>query len=132
VIKQTEQLNLKGGLGIAGLSLLLSSTTLVCCVLPALLISVGAGAVLASLVSAFPALIWLSAHKGLVFGGAAAALLLAAVAVAHQRTLPCPLDPKLARACGRLRAISQTLLGLAIAAYAAGVLFAFVLPWWGS
>lgn len=123
---------LKRGLGLASFSLLLSSATLVCCVLPAVLISVGAGAVLASLVSTFPALIWLSAHKALVFGAAGVALLVALLAVRHQRTLPCPLDPLQAQACARLRAVSQVLLGFALAAYVIGATFAFVLPWWQS
>jgi len=44
-------------------SLFASSGTLVCCALPALLVALGAGAVLSSLVSVFPQLVWLSEHK---------------------------------------------------------------------
>ena len=49
-------------------ALLTSSATLVCCVLPAVLVALGAGAALAGLVTALPQLIWMSEHKALVFG----------------------------------------------------------------
>jgi hypothetical protein len=49
------------------LSLLTSSGTLVCCALPALLVTLGAGATLSSLVSAVPQLVRLSEHKEGVF-----------------------------------------------------------------
>ena len=57
--------------GVAFGTLLASSATLVCCVLPAALVSIGAGAAMVGLISAFPQLVWLSEHKGWVFGIAA-------------------------------------------------------------
>ncbi len=54
-------------------ALLASSGTLVCCVLPALMVALGAGATLAGLVTAVPQLIWLSEHKVEVFTVAAVA-----------------------------------------------------------
>ena len=114
--------------GLAAGALLASSATLVCCVLPAVLVALGAGAALAGLVSAVPQLIWLSEHKRLVFGGAAALLLVSGVALWYARNLPCPADPAAARACRRLRLISLLLYGLALASFALGVTFAFVIP----
>jgi hypothetical protein len=122
---------LKRNLGVTGLSALASSATLVCCVLPAVLISVGAGAALASVVSQFPQLIWLSQHKALVFGFAGLMLALSAVLIRWQRSLPCPIDPITGRQCARLRRVSTALFGFAVLAYLVGVLFAFVLPWIG-
>ena len=46
------------------LSLFASTSTLLCCALPALLITLGAGAVMAGLTAAFPGIMWLSANKG--------------------------------------------------------------------
>jgi hypothetical protein len=114
--------------GLAAGALLASSATLVCCVLPAVLVALGAGAALAGLVSAVPQLIWLSEHKALVFGLAAAALLISGVALWYGRRLPCPTDPGAARACQRLRNISAILYGIALGSFSLGVLFAFVLP----
>ena len=117
----------KGNVGIAATALLASSATLVCCVLPAVLVSVGAGAALVSLVSAFPQLIWLSEHKTFVFGFAGALLLLSGVVIWFARRLPCPTEPVAARSCTRLRRLSQWLYGIALAAFVAGFLFAFIL-----
>lgn len=119
---------LRRNAGLAFVALLASSGTLVCCVLPAVMVALGAGAALAGLVSAVPQLVWLSAHKTLVFGLAAAALLFAGAALWRARTLPCPADPALARACLRLRRTSAVLYALALVAFSAGALFAFVLP----
>jgi hypothetical protein len=89
--------------GLAAGALLASSATLVCCVLPAVLVALGAGAALASLVAAVPQLVWLSEHKPLVFGIAIALLVISGLALSHGRSLPCPSDPQAARACQRLR-----------------------------
>jgi hypothetical protein len=109
-------------------ALLASTGTLVCCVLPAMMVALGAGAALAGLVSAVPELVWMSAHKGLVFGAAAALLLVAGIGLWRARSVPCPTDPALAQTCVRLRRLSTTLYAVALAAFAAGSVFAFVLP----
>lgn len=114
--------------GIAATALLASSATLLCCVLPAVLVSLGAGAALVGLVSAVPQLIWLSEHKALVFGLAGVLLLLSAIVLWKARRLPCPTDPQLARSCMRLRALSNRLWVVAAIAYAIGAIFAFLLP----
>ena len=109
-------------------ALIASTGTLVCCVLPAAMVAVGAGAALAGLVSAVPQLVWMSAHKGTVFGVAAALLLVAGFALWRARSMPCPADPALARACLRLRALSATVYVVAVAAFALGSTFAFIVP----
>jgi len=114
--------------GLAAGALLASSATLVCCVLPAVLVALGAGAALAGLVTAVPQLVWLSAHKLLVFGSAAVLQAASGVALWYGRSQPCPTEPDAARACRRLRRISAVLYGLALASFAFGAVFAFVLP----
>jgi len=114
--------------GVALGTLLASSATLVCCVLPAVLVSLGAGAVLVGLISAVPQLVWLSEHKGWVFGIAGVLLVAAGVMIWHARSLPCPVDPVAARSCMRLRRVSAVSYWIALGSYALGVLFAFVLP----
>jgi hypothetical protein len=116
------------GVGAAATAFLASSATLVCCVLPAVLVSVGAGATLVGLISVFPQLVWLSEHKRVVFGLAGLLLVVAAVVLWWTRRLPCPTDPAAARRCMRLRTLSQRLYGVAAAMFAISVLFAFVLP----
>jgi hypothetical protein len=99
----------------------------VCCVLPAVFVSLGAGAALIGLVSAVPQLVWLSEHKVLVFGIAGASLAISGAMLWRARRLPCPTDPVLARSCMRLRAISRWMYAIAAVAYVVGAVFAFAL-----
>ncbi len=121
-------LALRGNAALSALALLTSSATLLCCVLPAVLVALGAGAALAGLVTAVPQLIWLSEHKGWVFGLAGMLLILSGLALWYGRSLPCPADPVAARACQKLRRLSALLYGLALVSFVGGGSFAFVLP----
>jgi hypothetical protein len=114
--------------GLSVAALLTSATTLVCCVLPAVLVTLGAGATLAGLVAALPQLIWLSEHKPLVFGVAGALLLMSGGATWYARLLPCPVDPAAARLCRRLRLTSVVLYGIGLVSFALGAAFAFLPP----
>ena len=114
--------------GVAFGTLLASSATLVCCVLPAALVSIGAGAAMVGLISAFPQLVWLSEHKGWVFGIAAFLLIASGAMLWHARRLPCPAEPGAARSCMRLRRASAGLYFVALGSCGLGALFAFVLP----
>jgi hypothetical protein len=118
----------EGSLGVAVAVLLANATTLVCCVLPATLVSLGAGAVLVGLVSAVPQLIWLSEHKSLVFGVAAILLAIGGAAIFWAWRQPCPVDPDLGRKCMRLRRASVWLYASSACMFMLGTLFVFVLP----
>lgn len=108
------------------LSLFASASTLVCCALPALLVTLGLGAALAGLVSAAPWLVALSRWKAWLFAGSG--LLLLAALLSHRRAvrLPCPADPAKAAACARLRRLSAGVLGLSALLWATGFFFAFL------
>jgi hypothetical protein len=114
--------------GLAIGALLASSATLVCCVLPAVLVALGAGAALAGLVTAVPQLIWVSEHKPLVFGIAGALLAISGTALWVGRRAPCPTAPVLARSCQRLRRISAVIYIVALLSFGVGATFAFMLP----
>jgi hypothetical protein len=96
-----------------------SMTTLVCCVLPAVLVALGFGATFASFIGFFPQITWLSEHKGIVFGGAAVLLIVAGVV--HRRQV-CTLE-----GCETLKGWSQKLLILSLVLYFVGFTFAFLL-----
>ncbi len=110
-------------------ALVASSGTLVCCALPALLVALGAGAALSSLVSAVPQLVWVSEHKGLVFAFAALMLAAAGALQWHNRAAPCPADPALRHACLRTRSLSRRVYCTSVALFAIGAWFAFAAPW---
>lgn len=109
-------------------SLLASSATLLCCVLPAVMVSIGAGATLMALVSSFPQLVWLSEHKGWVFGLAGMLLLVSGVIIWRARYLPCPVDPVAARNCATLRRLNSAFYVLALVAFGTGASFAYLIP----
>lgn len=100
--------------------------TLLCCALPALLVSLGAGAAVIGLVSTFPQLIWLSEHKVGLFIFAGAMLLASGVSRYMTRNAPCPIDPKEAQACKRLRRISSGIFYFSLMVYTVGFFFAFL------
>jgi len=111
------------------LSLVFTSGTLVCCVLPATLVLIGAGSVMASLVSAVPGLVVLSANKPLVFGLAGVGLLLGGLALWRQANNgSCPIDPDRRRACLRLQRQARVLFGVSLLGYGVAVVVTFVLP----
>ncbi|GER08423.1 hypothetical protein GCM10007972_26660 [Iodidimonas muriae] len=80
------------------LILLSSTTTLVCCVIPIVLVSLGLGATVASLYSTVPFLSSLGLHKEWTFALTALVLLAAAWAL-FRPGRACPADPDLAKAC---------------------------------
>lgn len=107
-------------------SLFTSFSTLICCALPALLVSLGMGATLMGLVSNFPALIWVSEHKTLVFSSSFIMLAGSLVMQYRARNLPCPLDPELARACTVGRVWSKRITIFSILIWGIGAGFAFI------
>jgi len=52
------------------LSLFTSTGTILCCALPALLVTIGAGAALSSVISVFPQIVWVSKYKVYIFTAA--------------------------------------------------------------
>jgi hypothetical protein len=111
------------------LTILSSFSTLVCCALPAALVSIGAGAALASVVAAAPQLVWLSEHKVPLFAFAGLMLGLSGASAYRNRNAPCPADPTQAKSCMRLRRWSARIFCLSAAVYLVGFFFAFLLSW---
>ncbi len=103
-----------------------SFSTLLCCALPALLVSIGAGAAVIGLVSAVPQLIWLSEHKTGLFIFSGVMLTLSGLSRYLTRNAPCPINPEERKACMRLRRISGGIFYCSLALYAIGFYFAFI------
>lgn len=113
---------------IAALSLLFCSSTLVCCALPAFLVLLGAGSVMASLLSWLPGLVLLSQQKTLVFGLAGLALVGAGRSLQSSAHQPCSIDPAQARRCRRRLRQARLIYGLSCSAFLVGASVAYVLP----
>ena len=107
-------------------ALLGSLGTLLCCALPALLVSIGAGASLATIVTAIPQLVWISEHKLLVFLSTGAMLVFAGATTYLNRHAPCPTEPVQARSCRRVRSWSTAIFAGSVMVYVVGFYFAFI------
>lgn len=112
------------------LGLFTSMGTLLCCALPALLVSLGLGASMVALTKAIPQITWIGEHKDYVFGFAFLMLLISSILTYKNRNTPdnitCPIDPKLRDACLRGRKYSKNVLILSWVALGVGFFFAYL------
>ena len=110
------------------LALFTSTGTIFCCALPALLVSIGAGAALSSLISIFPQLIILSIYKIPIFIGAFIILIISGIMQYQTKSMPCPADKKQAYACMQARKLSMVIYFTSLGIFLIGLLFAFIIP----
>jgi len=108
------------------LGLFTSVGTLLCCALPALLVTLGMGAALAGLIGTMPWITVVSDYKEAVFAVAGLLIVIAVFLQWRARHAPCPADPAQARACNRLRRAGWVISGTAMFVYLTGFFFAFV------
>ena len=107
------------------ISLFFSVSTLICCALPALLVTLGLGATLAGLISTAPWLVTISRYKAWFFIIAGVLLFFVGLYLYYTRHLPCPTDPMKARACRLSRRISVVTVVLSGVIYIVGIFFAY-------
>lgn len=109
------------------LILFTSISTLLCCALPILLVSLGMGAVVASMASNIPWLITLSMHKGWVFAGSGFLLLLGGWAL-YRPGITCPTNPEYAKLCDTAQKWNRRFYWSSLVILCIGAFSAFVLP----
>lgn len=108
------------------LTLFTSFGTLICCALPALFVTLGMGAVLASLITIFPWITIFSKFKIYFFIGSGLMLLFSGYLFLRSKNAPCPTDPKIAIACAKTRNINLIILLISLSIYIVGFFFAFI------
>ena len=108
------------------ISLFASSSTLICCALPALLVMIGAGATVVSLTTLFPQLIWLSTHKIKLFIIAAILLMISIYLDYRNNNISCA--PTKEQTCKSTRSKSKIILIISCIIYCIGVVITFILP----
>lgn len=111
--------------GLTWLALFTSTGTIICCALPILLVSLGMGATLASMVSSLPFLITLSLHKPLVFGLSAVMLMFVAW-VLYRPNRSCPIEPELGEICDKTQIWNKRLYWLSVILWCIGFFAAFL------
>lgn len=103
-----------------------SAGTLVCCVIPIVLVSLGMGAAVAALYGSLPLLTFLGLHKEWVFVLTAAILVLAAWAL-FRPGRACPADPVLAEACDAAHKWNVRLFWASVMVWSIGFFTAYLL-----
>tara|TARA_B100000902_G_scaffold164598_1_gene159635 strand:+ start:946 stop:1323 length:378 start_codon:yes stop_codon:yes gene_type:complete len=121
-----SQIKESNGLGL--LSLLASSSTLICCALPALFVSLGAGATLASIVNVFPELIIISKYKIYISAFALLFLIVAGILIKNASVQPCPTDPNLRDICIKTRKKSKIIYIISVFIFAFASIFTYIVP----
>lgn len=107
-------------------SLFSSFSTLICCALPSLFVVLGMGATVASAVTYFPQLIWLSENKILVFLISGILISFNIFTLIFQKDLSCPTDPILAKACMQSKKWSMIITIISATLWLIGFFFAFL------
>ena len=107
------------------MALFTTTGTLVCCALPIAFVTLGMGATVAAMTSAFPFLIVLSQHKIWVFIFSGVLLALSAWFIYRPDRL-CPADPGLAIACERAQLWNRRIFWGSVSLWSIGFIAAFV------
>ena len=108
------------------MSLFTSLSTLFCCALPALLVTVGLGTTLVSIVSIFPWIVVLSKYKLYIFILAGFMLALSYYMAWKRNNSSCPANPAEAKICLKLRSTNSVILTFSFVVYITGFFFAFL------
>ena len=109
----------------AWIVLFTSSSTLICCALPIMLVSLGLGAVSATLFASFPILVTLAQYKTWMFSGSAVVLALTGWLL-YRPGRACPADPDLAEQCERAHRWNMRFFWVAAAVWMAGAAAAYL------
>jgi len=109
-------------------TLFTSVSTLICCALPALLVTLGLGAAMAGFLGEYPELIWFSENKLSLFIVAGLLISVSGFLQWKNRNAPCPVGPK-GEACARTRKLSRVIYFISLGVYLTGLSFAYILPY---
>jgi hypothetical protein len=107
-------------------TLFITSSTLLCCALPVLLVFLGLGSVAASMQYNIPGLLFLAEHKFWTLG-LSALLLLFLAWIIWRPNQQCPADPELAQLCIKAKKWNQRIFTLSVAIWFIGFFFSVLL-----
>ena len=111
---------------IPSLSLFTSLGTLLCCALPALMVTLGMGATLAGLIGVFPFITSISDYKEYTFIISGILIFFGFFSQWITKNVSCPSDPVKAKLCSKLRSLSWIMLYISLTLFLVGFFFAFI------
>lgn len=107
-------------------TLFTTTGTLICCALPIILVTLGLGATVAAMTSAFPILIMLSQHKVWVFAFSALMLLVSGWLM-YRPGRHCSADPNLAEKCTTALKWNKRIYWISVGMWGIGFMAAYLL-----
>lgn len=116
--------------GVALFTLLLSLSTLICCVLPIIFVSLGLGVAIVALITYAPFLVTLSQYKLSIFIGSALLLVFTAWLL-WRSSRTCPADRRLAILCTFLTRWNKRIFWASVVIWTIGFVVTYVIiPLW--
>tara|TARA_B100001758_G_C18353626_1_gene581371 strand:+ start:786 stop:1163 length:378 start_codon:yes stop_codon:yes gene_type:complete len=109
-------------------SLFASTSTLICCALPAVFVLLGAGASFASLLTFFPFLITISKYKVIISIFAFITILIAGYLNFKAQNLICPADKELGELCTKTRKKSLIIYSISVIIFLVASFFTYIFP----
>ncbi|MDA9818072.1 hypothetical protein N9C35_03435 [Flavobacteriaceae bacterium] len=103
-----------------------SISTILCCALPIILVTLGMGAVFASLTASFPFIIWLAERSTYLFFIAAIILLIGGYFIFAKLQF-CPVDKELAKICNKTKKFNKIIWWLSVIILVISFFFKYIL-----
>lgn len=103
-----------------------SISTILCCALPIILVTLGMGAVFASLTASFPFITWLAERSIYLFAIATILLLIGGYFI-FIKPQSCPADKKLAEMCSKTKKFNKIIWWLSVMILAISFFFKYIL-----
>ena len=115
-------------LALTATSLVTSISMCVCCALPAFLLLLGGGPILASLFTSFPKLFLIEKYNVLLFIVSGSLILASGILRWRHKNYTCPADPEEEKTCNRLNCFNKYLYIFTIIIFTIGGFSTFILP----
>ena len=115
-------------LALTATSLVTSISMCICCALPAFLLLLGGGPILAALFTSFPKLLLIEKYSVLLFIVSGSLILASGVLRWQNKNYACPTDPKEEKTCSRLNCFNKYLYIFTIIIFTIGGFSTFILP----
>ena len=109
-------------------SLLASSSTLICCALPAIFVLLGAGASFVTLINIFPFLVTVSQYKTYITVFAFIIILISGIINYKTYRMPCPIDPELKKICLTTRKRSRFIYYISLTIFIFSTILTYLIP----
>ena len=127
MIDNNQKKTLKRNIYVNFVTLFFSIGTLVCCVLPFVFVSFGAGAALLGFLTLFPFLVEISNYKLQIFTISGLLIILSVLIFVNSRTISCPIDKEMAKSCKKLKRISKVMIITSLGIFSLGFVFSFLI-----